>query len=201
MAGKGALSPGSAGEFVGILGVAFQARDHLSPHPLEWRSGSSRGAVTARRRRSKAGSILRVSDFSRPRNVSLSAKRKSPSPCLRARDERRRRRVRLRLRRAARRAWCGAGLLRRILRGPATESEVESDQRNGIVFDEPGFEAALRDDFLHRGGAGGEAILVGADMLWFPRRAFPMARSDSSDCAAADASGRGRLPMATAGSR
>ena len=47
----------------------------------------------------------------------------------------------------------GAGLADRILRGAAFEGEFEGDQRNRVILDEPGLDAALGDDLLDGRGA------------------------------------------------
>ena len=44
------------------------------------------------------------------------------------------------------------GVGRGILRGAAGKGEFERDERHRVILDEPGFDAALRHDLLHRRG-------------------------------------------------
>ena len=165
MAGEGARAPGAPRQGARIIGLVAQSRAELLAHPRNGRfiearlvdgkaQQFARALDVANERAHAPAHIIAIAiegDFDRLliQRLLESLRIERPRALVQQRRQHRRR----------------ARLAGRILRRAALEREFERQQRDGVILDEPGLDAARRLDLLHvhraRGGRLGDGSIHG----------------------------------------
>ena len=146
----------AARDIVGIVRLALEAGGDLAHNPLERFSVETRLGDGEPQKFEGAGRIARQSLHASAETVAIGGKRDFDRILVEGAMKA--------LRVVGSRSFVeqagekrgDARLADRVLRRAALEGEFEGDERNRVILDKPGLDAALRDDLLHGRGAGGD---------------------------------------------